>query len=72
MNTRYLNEETPPGFLGFDFNMTIHFEHSLCYKVASIQNKRRHDADITFIADGSISLDIGIIKSTGIFSLGKR
>ncbi|TMW94664.1 hypothetical protein EJD97_009950 [Solanum chilense] len=40
--------------------------------VASIQTRADMMQELPFITDGGISLDIGIIKSGGTFSLGKR
>ncbi|XP_015165618.1 protein DEFECTIVE IN MERISTEM SILENCING 3-like isoform X3 [Solanum tuberosum] len=86
---RYLNEETPPGFLGFAVNMinidtanlycvtsTGHgLRETLFYRLFSRLQVYKTGADmmqaLPFIADGAISLDGGIIKSGGIFSLGK-
>ncbi|KAH0691664.1 hypothetical protein KY289_019022 [Solanum tuberosum] len=86
---RYLNEETPPGFLGFAVNMinidtanlycvtsTGHgLRETLFYRLFSQLQVYKTGADmmqaLPFIADGAISLDGGIIKSGGIFSLGK-
>ncbi|XP_049393493.1 protein DEFECTIVE IN MERISTEM SILENCING 3-like isoform X2 [Solanum stenotomum] len=87
---RYLNEETPPGFLGFAVNMinidtanlfcvtsTGHgLRETLFYRLFSQLQVYKTGADmmqaLPFIADGAISLDGGIIKGGGIFSLGKR
>lgn len=86
----YLNEETPPGFLGFAVNMisidtanlycvtsTGHgLRETLFYKLFSRLQVYKTRADmlqaLPLISDGAISLDGGIIKSSGIFSLGKR
>ncbi|XP_055825980.1 protein DEFECTIVE IN MERISTEM SILENCING 3-like [Solanum dulcamara] len=87
---RCLNEETPPGFLGFAVNMinidtanlycvtsTGHgLRETLFYRLFSRLQVYKTRADmlqaLPLIADGAISLDGGIIKSHGVFSLGER
>uniref|UniRef100_A0A3Q7FN04 Uncharacterized protein n=1 Tax=Solanum lycopersicum TaxID=4081 RepID=A0A3Q7FN04_SOLLC len=74
---RYVKEETPPDFLGFCVIRTGHgLRETLFYGLFSQLQvyKTREDMmqALPFITDGAISLDGGIIKSGGIFSLGRE